>query len=192
MGDYNRIESNYEVPVPGGSIFLRGRLTNRVKAQFEDWLEAQARKRVFAMREHLEPEEFRESMQAVVESCASGALSWGGAACQSALKQVPGVAKLLALLANDAKDIRQSVDEAAILKILTIGASVETNGDGKFRVVSDGQVVTEHDAEEAAVKECEERQQLYESGRAMLVQAVKDILTVTPNFLSPPVRGKAD
>ncbi len=38
MGDYNKIDGNVEVPLPdGGTLYLRGRLTGRVKAQYEDW-----------------------------------------------------------------------------------------------------------------------------------------------------------
>ena len=114
MGDYNKLDGIKEIPVPceviSTGVLKLGRLTNRVKAQYEDWMEARARKRVFDLRASLDKQEFLESMQAVQEACASGSFSWGGDAWLSSLRQLPGRIKMIVLLANDEK-----VTESAVL-----------------------------------------------------------------------------
>lgn len=124
MGDYNQIEGVYEVPVEGGtarSLFLRGRVTNRVKARYEDWLEAQARKRVFRLREELDLKEYQESQKAVATASGAGAFSWGGDAWKASLQQQPGMVKLIYLLAEDARQSHpeQKVTEADVLALLS-------------------------------------------------------------------------
>lgn len=114
MGDFNKIDGAKEIPIPGGVLKL-GRLTNRVKAQYEDWMEARARLRVFQLRASLDEKEFKESMQAVQEACASGAFSWGGDAWLASLKQVPGIVKLVCFLSEAAKD---KADETKVLELM--------------------------------------------------------------------------
>jgi len=119
-GDYSRIDGVYEVPIPGGSLHLVNRIANSTKAAFEDWLEGQARKRVFQIRGQLEPQEFKESMRAVAEASGAGSFSWLGDAWLAAMNQVPGVVKMVCLLANHPKAKERNgkaIDESYILAL---------------------------------------------------------------------------
>lgn len=132
MGSYNKLEGICEVPLeaaicttcqetPGKvgdevcpvcegsgrskkerSVKLRGRLRNIVKCEFEDWLEYQARRRLFSMKDKLSAQEYDESFDKLQEGIAAYTFAWGGKAYAAALSQLPGQVQLLMLLAKDA------------------------------------------------------------------------------------------
>ena len=95
------------------SLTMRAMCPWQVKADFESWLEYSARKRVFALRKKLWAQEYKESLRAVTEACGAGTFSWGGDAMNACLQQLPGICKLIVLLANDA-DPNQGVNESKI------------------------------------------------------------------------------
>lgn len=110
-GDYNSIDSIMEVPLPDGStLYVAGQITNWTKCRFEDWLEGQARKRPFDLRDQLTTQELKESLAAVVEASAARKLAWGGEAFRAALSDAAGVLKMLVLLTKDA-DRRMKKDQ---------------------------------------------------------------------------------
>lgn len=132
------------------SIKLRGRFRNIVKCEFEDWLEYRARRRLFDMRDQLSPSEFNESFTKLQEGIASYTFAWNGNAYAAAVGQVPGIVKLLSLLAKDADRLTgkpQDITESDILKAFK-----------------------------------------HEQG-TMLVQSLRQIMSASPNFHSPPMRG---
>ena len=183
MGDFNKIDGCYELPLPrdkcppcDGSgkdkdaecvhcrgdgcvgpeltIKLRGRVRNIVKALFEDWLEGQARRRVFDMRQTMNPQEFRESMDAVARGVGSYTFAWGGDAWAVSLGNIRGQAKYFYLLMQDADRLtneRQTYEEPDFIRWL------------KSRDMA-----------------------------VMFADANKQIMDATPNFLAPPVRGEED
>lgn len=121
MGDYNKIgEGVVEVPTPGGSIRFAGQIKNRIKAKYENWLEAQARRRVFDLKSELTPEEYHESMQAVQEAVGAGTFRWGGAAMVASLKQIPGLTRMIVLLAEEVPQANgKKVDESMVLDLMS-------------------------------------------------------------------------
>jgi len=151
VGSYNKLESVLEVPLeaaicttcqetPGKvgdescpvcegsgkskqerSVKLRGRIRNIVKCEFEDWLEYQARRRLFVMKDKLTPAEYDESFDKLQEGIASYTFAWNGKAFVSALSQLPGQVQLLMLLAKDADRLTgkpQDVTEVDLAKAL--------------------------------------------------------------------------
>lgn len=151
------------MPTTDGPLYLASAVTNRVKGQYEDWLEGRARRRAFDMRTQMDDKEFKETMRAVQEACAAGTFAWGGAAFESSLEQVPGIVKMVALLAND-KEVKrqhpeQAVDESRVLELI---------GDKSMRRADP------NDAEKH---------------KHLLVSALEEIIKSTPNFLTPPNRG---
>lgn len=180
MGDYNKIDGVYEVPVKGGPIYFKSRVTNRVKAAFEDWLEGQARRRVFDLRKTMSPDEFDASMSAVTTESGAGTFRWGGTAYEKAIVQLPGLVKLAALLADGVPD--QKVDESRLLDLMT-EAEVVKEGAGWFIVYRDGSKDGAFETEEAAK---------HNTSAYTIVQAVNQIRRADPNFFSPPNRAIAD
>lgn len=145
MSDHNDIDGVYEVPTSSGPIKLRSIVTNRVKALYESWLAAMPRRRVFDQHKEgfLNDREFKEALQSVDASDAAGTFSWGGDAWLASLQQLPGIVKMVTLLAD--------VDEDRVLDVVTDDASF-----------------------------------------VALKQAVATVVKSTPNFLSPPKRGKTE
>lgn len=109
-----------EMPTPAGPVYLSASITNGVKARYEDWLEGRARRRVFELKDQMGPEEFHESMRSVTESSGAGVFSWGGAAFITSLKQMPGIVKMVVLLANT-KKVRQAHPEQTITEDHVLG-----------------------------------------------------------------------
>ena len=87
---------------PKKSIKLRNRIRNKIKAEFEDWLEYHARRRVFDMRTKFTAEEFAEMIKSVTRECAAYTFAWGGEAWESSIKQLPGTVTMIKLLIDDA------------------------------------------------------------------------------------------
>ena len=106
------------------SVKLRGRLRNIVKCEFEDWLEYQARRRLFVMKDRLTPAEYNESFDKLQEGIASYTFAWGGKAYVAALSQLPGQVQLLMLLAKDADRLTgkpQDVTEMELIRCMRRG-----------------------------------------------------------------------
>lgn len=150
MADWNKIEGVHEIPVPGlpcpaceatgkvgdevcpacegskldkreRSLKLRARIRNKLKCEFEDWLEYQARRRLFDMRGKISQLEYDESMVALQKAIASYTFTWGGDAYGAAIQQLPGRVKLFMLLAEDADRLtgkKQDVTEMDIINWL--------------------------------------------------------------------------
>lgn len=154
MGDFNKLEGLHEVPLETlpcdtcretqgkvgdevcpvcegsgkskkeRSVKLRGRLRNIVKCEFEDWLEYQARRRLFVMKDRLTPQEYSESFDKLQEGIAAYTFAWNGKAFQAAVSQLPGQVQLLMLLAKDADRITgkpQDVNEGELIRAMRQG-----------------------------------------------------------------------
>lgn len=166
MGDYNKIEGIYEIPLPHledgkeQSVKLRFRVRGLVKAEFEDWLEAYARRRVFDQRDTMNVQEFRESMDAVARLCAAHTFAWNGDACTHALNQTPGMVKFFMLLMRDADRLLERNPDYE-------GPQKYTEAD-MIRLLSDPVIGVE------------------------FAQAIREIRNSDPNFRSPPIRGVED
>ena len=148
IGDYNKLEGVCEIPLgyvpcttcqdtPGkvgdevcpvceGSghgqqvktLKLRGRLRNIVKCEFEDWLELQARMRLFSMHGKIPQEYYDESMLALQKSIASYTFAWGGDAYREAILQLPGRVQLLMLLVKDADRLTGKVQDITEIDLI--------------------------------------------------------------------------
>lgn len=116
MGDYNKIaEGVLEIPTKGGPVRLSRQVNNRVKGLFEDWLESNARRRCFRLRQQLGEEVYAESMQHITTSAAAGLFRWGAAAMQAALKDVPGLVKMIELLCKEAGQHDMTPDRIIVI-----------------------------------------------------------------------------
>ena len=85
-------------------------------------MEYRARRRVFDQREEMNPQEFKESMDAVARCVSSYTFAWGGDAWASSLGQLPGQVKFFTLLAKDADRLtgeNQRMNETAFIKLLS-------------------------------------------------------------------------
>lgn len=169
MGSYNALDGVIEIPLPNGRAFRVSRqVTNRIKARYEDWLESRARKRVFRLRpdpksddpDLLTAEEYAESMEAAMEAATVGVFAWGGTAWLKSLNTVPGAVQLLWLLANEA-DRKLPADQRLNLSPPDIVQIIE---DPELRTMTP-------------------------EGRptSVLLTAMKEVLTASPNFTLPPV-----
>lgn len=148
MGDWNQFDGVIEIGLPtveqcgenkdlvalvqklGGVLKMRNRCRNKVKAQYEDWLENRARRRVFDLRTSMSQKEFAESLGAVTLCCAAGTLSWGGEAWESSLQQLPGIVKIVQLFANDldATQVKQAeITESDILFLAHVDPPLQLN-----------------------------------------------------------------
>jgi len=183
MGNYNQIDGIIEVPHDKGTIKLKRRIRNKVKCDFEDWMELQARKRPYALKDKLQPEEYRESMDAVARLAASGGLNWGGPAMQAALAGLPGIVKLISLLAQDAGD---RATESDILHLMQTTEAIEKREDSWVIVsIETGEPISVHPTERDAKNSLKKLPDL--------VGALNQIIESNKaNFLDPPVRGMVE
>ncbi len=127
-------------------------------------------------------------MEATAALSAAGGLSWGGDAWQASLQRLPGIVKILALLARDARlDKPQQVSEEQILGYLQ-QRKVPMERDGKWYAIDEAtdSVTGPYESKEEAEREAHDT-----AVGIMLVQAFEQIRDASPNFLSPPVRGTA-
>lgn len=191
MGDFNRIEGNVEVPLPdGGVLYLRGRVRNTVKGKYESWLEGQARRRCFDAHYsgELSPEEFKQSLAVASEVSGAQTFAWGGDAWKKSLTMLPGIVKMITLLAQDAMvDTPQKVDESTVFGWYSQRLAAREEG-GSFFLYDKaarraGPFKTEKEADEAAAAS---------SMPTLLVQTLQEVIYASPNFICPPIRGVED
>lgn len=152
-----------QVPVER-SIKFRARVRNIVKAQFEDWIEYRARRRLFDMQEGenpLNPLEFKMSMQELTKSIASYTLAWNGDACNQALVQVPGMCKMYMLLMKDGDRLLEKSEGPAF----------------RPQPYTESDILTWMNDEVIG---------------HLLADAFGEIRKASPNFHQPPVRGMED
>lgn len=121
-GEFNPLEGVLEVPLANGkSIKLSRRVTNRIKARFEDWLELRARKSLFAIKRGLSVDEYRESLDSISRISATE-LKWGGPVMNEALQNLVGIVKFINLLAKAAFELQgnplSEVTEGEILVMM--------------------------------------------------------------------------
>ncbi len=187
MGDHNKLNGVYELHLPEGKTFhLSRRITNEIKARYEDWLEGAARRRVInAFKSgELSAEEFKLSMEATSSASAAGKFSWNGEAWQESLQQLPGMVKLFSLLAQ-ASGKEQKADDGAILELLQRQYFVGEGEGGWLVHGEDGQkVLGPFGSEVQARTEAEAA-----LPGTLFLLALKEIQSTSPNFRSPPVRG---
>jgi hypothetical protein len=146
MAEFNQLEGILEVPIEGGSVKLHRRITYRVKAATEDWLELRARKRVFRQRKKLNPEEYRESMDAVARISAVQT-KWGGPVWQEALKTLPGIVHFLALLVGSARSVgSEEILEADQADLNQIYTAMQNKNDNAALMSAYNQIIGENKA----------------------------------------------
>lgn len=108
--DYTRLADHYELPmVDGATLYLKNQLTPRIKADYQSWIVGNARRDVFelALREpsgdveadKRRMEDFDMAYERHQTFVASGSFNWGGKCCLSSLNQMPGLIKMVGLLA---------------------------------------------------------------------------------------------
>lgn len=102
VGSFNQLDGILELPFPDGPLYLSRQLDGYCKAEYEDWLEARARRRPFHLlkMKKISGMEFKKSMEAVQTAVASGALSWGGDACNQSMEMGPGLVMMVHILAK--------------------------------------------------------------------------------------------
>lgn len=104
MGSYNKMADDvWEVPVPEGAVRFSARVTYGMKAEYEDWLEGRARKRLFELRPTLSDQEFKESMRSVQETSASCGFGWGSDSWLASINTIPGSVKMMWIMARAVK-----------------------------------------------------------------------------------------
>lgn len=84
------------------SVKLRNRVRNWLKFQFEDWLEYQARSRLFRMKDKLEQGQYEEASDRLDKNIGAFTYAWQGDCYKEAVQQTPGRVKLFMLLIEDA------------------------------------------------------------------------------------------
>lgn len=133
MGSFNALDGVLELPLPDGPLHLSRQLDGYCKAEYEDWLEARARRRVFHMlkTKRINGMEFKKSMESVQTAVASGALSWGGDACNQSMENGPGLVQMAHILAKAASKKRpeykdQNYSLERIYKIIQSGEEWQT------------------------------------------------------------------
>jgi hypothetical protein len=86
------------------ALKLCGRLRWQVKADFEDWLEDTARRKVFDSysRGKLDSNELKMSLDSVNRLVSSYSFRWAGDSWRDAMAQIPGNIKMYHLLMEDA------------------------------------------------------------------------------------------
>lgn len=110
------------MPISGDrTIRLSRRVTNRIKARFEDWLELRARKSLFAIKKDLSIEEYRECLDSI-SRISPTEMKWGGPVMTEALQNLVGIVKFIALLAKAAHELRgdtvSEVSEGEVLAMM--------------------------------------------------------------------------
>ena len=100
MGKFNVLDGVLELPFPDGPLFLSRQLDGYCKAEYEDWLEARARRRPIHMLSQglLSQQEYKLSMKEVQASIDSMDLAWGGETCNKSLQQPRGLVQMLSIL----------------------------------------------------------------------------------------------
>ena len=108
--DYARLADHYELPLSDGTVlYLKNQLTPRIKANYQTWLMGNARREVFDMAPR-EPsgdieidkrrmQDFDLAYARFQSAVASGTFKWGGQCCLESLNQMPGLIKMVELLA---------------------------------------------------------------------------------------------
>lgn len=165
MSEWNRLDGILAIPHEGGELRLARQYTNAMKAEYEDWLEAQARRRIFRLRSQglLDEAEYRASLGAVISRSAAGAFAWGsGDIWAESLASAAGIAKIVSQLAAEA-DRRLRNDPSHRQQVLTVEAACNL-------LTSPSLTYTTEGGEQ----------------RNTLVDAVKEVITATPNFISRP------
>ena len=84
------------------TIKLRNRIRGKVKADYEDWLEYEARRRPFDFKDQFTAEELNKMHSTVAAEVGARTYRWGGRAWESSITQLPGIIKIIKLLADDA------------------------------------------------------------------------------------------
>lgn len=82
----------------GGKEYTLAPVHQRTKADFEAWMEAEARKDVYAEREHMDPEAFACLVSKFVKEKSGGVYSWMGEQFRRVYPTVPGMVRLFYLL----------------------------------------------------------------------------------------------
>ena len=115
--DYGRMADFYEVPLPdGGKLYLSNRVTNKIKADFQSWLAGNGRRDAYqAISEG--PEALERSLDDLFAASGAGMFNWGGKASRRALRDIPGIAKMIALLAEAAG--KTPISEAEVIELVT-------------------------------------------------------------------------
>lgn len=99
-----------------GKKILVKPMTMKTMSAFEKWLESRAMQAVADMSDKVSPQVMRELFSGVSEDITKGKYAFGGNTAQEALASLPGITKLVSLMAsideNTAQDIILKEGEA--------------------------------------------------------------------------------